>query len=114
MQAISRLTCLKLNRDRFTEVLGKHHLEQIMAREKSAAVVTTRLMRLQVGACMHTCIRTCFADAWAHTPAPAELELVLLQHSGAPSRTVGLCQKPQLREALCKTGLERLEAGFRV
>lgn len=48
MQAVSRLVCLALKRDRFTEVLGKHHLEEIMAREKSAAVVTTRLMRLQV------------------------------------------------------------------
>ena len=49
VQAVSsKLVCLALNRDRFSEVLGKHHLEEIMAREKSAAVVTTRLMRLQV------------------------------------------------------------------
>ena len=49
MQAASRLTCLAHKRDSFGEVLGKHHLEEIMAREKSAPVVTTRLMRLQVG-----------------------------------------------------------------
>ena len=57
VQAVSKLTCLALKRDRFTEVLGKHHLEEIMAREKSAAVVTTRLMRLQVGMlpCTHAC-----------------------------------------------------------
>lgn len=48
VQAASRLVCLALQRDRFSEVLGKHHLEEIMAREKSTAVVTTRLMRLQV------------------------------------------------------------------
>lgn len=45
VEAITRLTCLTLKRDTFVEVLGP--LEQLMRREKSPEVVTTRLMKLE-------------------------------------------------------------------
>lgn len=45
MEAVSPLVCLTLDRATFTAVLGP--LQQLMSREKSAAVVTQRLMRLQ-------------------------------------------------------------------
>ncbi|KAK9810359.1 hypothetical protein WJX72_009382 [[Myrmecia] bisecta] len=45
VEPLTKLVCLTLKRDRFVEILGP--LEQIMAREKSNAVVTQRLMKLQ-------------------------------------------------------------------
>ena len=45
MEAVSALVCLTLDRATFTAVLGP--LQQLMSREKSAAVVTQRLMKLQ-------------------------------------------------------------------
>ena len=49
MQAESTLTIFTISRERFRQVLGSSdQLEKIMAAEKSPAVVTTRLMRLQV------------------------------------------------------------------
>lgn len=45
MEAITRLVCLTLKRERFVEMLGP--LEQLMAREKSPQAVTQRLMKLQ-------------------------------------------------------------------
>eukprot|EP00891_Asterochloris_glomerata_P001614 jgi/Astpho2/1614/e_gw1.00028.5.1_t len=45
VEAITRLVCLTLKRERFVEMLGP--LEQLMAREKSPQAVTQRLMKLQ-------------------------------------------------------------------
>lgn len=45
MEAVSALVCLTLGRATFTAVLGP--LQQLMSREKSPAVVTQRLMKLQ-------------------------------------------------------------------
>jgi cGMP-dependent protein kinase 2 len=45
VEAVSPLVCLTLGRATFTAVLGP--LQQLMTREKSAAVVTQRLMKLQ-------------------------------------------------------------------
>ncbi|KAK9867128.1 hypothetical protein WJX84_004628 [Apatococcus fuscideae] len=45
VEALTQMTCLTLQRDRFVEILGP--LEQLMAREKSPQVVTQRLMKLQ-------------------------------------------------------------------
>lgn len=42
----SKLTCLALRRDTFVDILGS--LQDIMVREKSAQVVTQRLMKLQM------------------------------------------------------------------
>ncbi|KAL4446356.1 hypothetical protein ABPG77_003163 [Micractinium sp. CCAP 211/92] len=45
VEAVTPLVCLTLDRATFTAVLGP--LQQLMSREKSAAVVTQRLMKLQ-------------------------------------------------------------------
>ena len=51
VQADSALVAFTISRERFREVLGtSEQLEKIMATEKSPAVVTTRLMRLQARA----------------------------------------------------------------
>ena len=51
IEATTHLKCLVLARDRFVEILGP--LYSIMQREKSPAVVTQRLMKLQTKACHH-------------------------------------------------------------
>ena len=57
MQADSALIAFTISRERFRQVLGaSQQLEKIMTAEKSPAVVTTRLMRLQVWP--HTCAAT--------------------------------------------------------
>jgi len=45
VEASTRLVCLTLNRDTFTEILGP--LEQLMAREKSPQVVAQKMAKLQ-------------------------------------------------------------------
>jgi len=45
VEATTKLKCFVLARDRFVEILGP--LYSLMAREKSPAVVTQRLMKLQ-------------------------------------------------------------------
>ena len=45
MEATTQLKCLVLARERFVDILGP--LYSLMQREKSPAVVTQRLMRLQ-------------------------------------------------------------------
>ena len=45
VEATTQLRCLVLARDRFVDILGP--LYSLMQREKSPAVVTQRLMRLQ-------------------------------------------------------------------
>ncbi len=49
MEATTKLKCFVLARDRFVEILGP--LYSLMAREKSPAVVTQRLMKLQTKVC---------------------------------------------------------------
>ena len=51
IEATTHLKCLVLARDRFVEILGP--LYSIMQREKSPAVVTQRLMKLQTKARRH-------------------------------------------------------------
>ena len=51
IEATTHLKCLVLARDRFVEILGP--LYSIMQREKSPAVVTQRLMKLQTKARHH-------------------------------------------------------------
>ena len=50
MEATTKLKCFVLARDRFVEILGP--LYSLMAREKSPAVVTQRLMKLQTKVCV--------------------------------------------------------------
>ena len=45
VEAYTKLVCLGLKRDTFTEILGP--LEQIMAREKSPQVVAQKMAKLQ-------------------------------------------------------------------
>lgn len=45
MEATTKLKCLVLARERFVQLLGP--LYSLMQREKSAAVITQRLMKLQ-------------------------------------------------------------------
>jgi len=51
IEAITDLTCLALNRDTFVDILGP--LEDLMKREKSPEVVTSRLLQLETKAPSH-------------------------------------------------------------
>ena len=62
VEATTQLKCLVLARERFVGILGP--LYSLMQREKSPAVVTQRLMRLQ------TKVRPCATHGWCSAALP--------------------------------------------